>query len=258
MIQALLWDVDGTLAETERDGHRLAFNEAFASMGLGWSWDCQRYGELLRTTGGRERILRDMASRADAPPRRDDRDALAAELHRRKNVAYERRLSEGAIQLRPGVPELLDEAAAQGLRQAVVTTTSRANWMALQLQVLERQSVARFGVVVCGEDVTAKKPDPQAYRLALDRLGLGPASTLAVEDSPAGVTAARGAGVPVVVTRSAYFPDDPVEGATATGPGLHTREGWSPATSARNAPGRVRLDDLIEWHARAIGVAALG
>jgi len=119
MIEALLWDVDGTLAETERDGHRPAFNDAFASMGLDWVWDVPRYGELLRITGGRERILLDMASHRDAPATQGEREELARELHRRKNIAYERRLAEGGIALRPGVPELLDEAGARGLRLAI-------------------------------------------------------------------------------------------------------------------------------------------
>ena len=251
MIQALLWDVDGTLAETERDGHRRAFNDAFASMGLPWAWGVARYGELLRVTGGRERILADLPTHPEAPATAAEREALARELHRRKSIAYERRLAEGAIALRPGVAELLDEAAARGLRQAIVTTTSRANVVALLRHVLRGASRPHFEPVVCGEDVAAKKPDPEAHRLALQQLGLPARATLALEDSPAGVAAAQAAGVPVLLTRSAYFADEAVEGAVAIGPGLHTRAGWQPATAGGAAPGRVTLDDLIGWHARA-------
>ncbi len=258
MITALLWDVDGTLAETERDGHRRAFNDAFAAMGLAWHWDEARYGELLRITGGRERILFDMGSQPDAPATLPEREALARELHRRKNAAYEQRLAEGRITLRPGVPELLHEAAARGLRMAIVTTTSRANVAALLRHTLGAAGQDLFEATVCGEDVAAKKPDPEAYRLALRQLALPPQATLALEDSPAGVAAARGAAVPVVVTRSAYFAADTVEGVVAVGPGLHTRQGWRPAPAEGAGHGRITLDDLLAWHARREVVAPLG
>ncbi len=258
MIEALLWDVDGTLAETERDGHRRAFNDAFAAMGLAWHWDEARYGELLRITGGRERILFDMGSQPDAPATLPEREALARELHRRKNAAYEQRLAEGRITLRPGVPELLHEAAARGLRMAIVTTTSRANVAALLHNTLGAQALRRFETMVCGEDVATKKPDPEVYSRALGQLGLAARATLAVEDSPAGVAAARAAGVPVVVTRSVYFAQDAVEGVVAIGPGLHTRQGWRPTAAAADGDGRVGLAQLQEWHARGEFVSQFG
>lgn len=258
MIEALLWDVDGTLAETERDGHRVAFNEAFASMGLAWRWDEARYGELLRVTGGRERILADLGTQREAPSAPAEREALARELHRRKNQFYEQRLAAGAIALRPGVPELLEEAASRGLRLAIVTTTSRANVTGLLRHALGDAAAGLFETAVCGEDVAEKKPDPEAYLLALQRLDLPPLSTLALEDSPAGVMAARGADVPVIVTRSAYFASEPVEGVLAVGPGLHTRQGWHPQPGASEAGGRVTLDDLLDWHARMDIVSQFG
>jgi HAD superfamily hydrolase (TIGR01509 family) len=258
MIEALLWDVDGTLAETERDGHRLAFNDAFAALGLGWRWSEARYGELLRVTGGRERILLDMATQPDAPGTQGEREALARELHRRKNTAYEARLAAGAICLRPGVAELLNEAVERPLRLAIVTTTSRANVQALLQYTRGAGALAQFEVVVCGEDVAAKKPDPEAYVLALAQLGLSPLATLALEDSPAGVAAARSADVPVLVTRSAYFPDDTVEGVVAVGPGLDTRQGWRPALEGSSTAQRITLDDLVEWHARMDLVSQFG
>lgn len=128
-LQALIWDVDGTLAETERDGHRVAFNGAFAAAGLPWRWSVARYGELLATTGGFERLLRDMAERADAPRTAAEREALARELHRRKNAAYAALVARGEIALRPGVRRLMHEARAAGARLAIATTTGRATWM---------------------------------------------------------------------------------------------------------------------------------
>ncbi len=262
MIEALLWDVDGTLAETERDGHRVAFNRAFAAQGLPWRWDALRYGELLRVTGGRERLVADMATRRDAPVLPAEREALALALHRLKNRFYAELVDEGGIPLRPGVLALVDEAAARGLLQAIVTTTSRSNVEALLGRHFGAHWQQRFPVVVCGEDVAAKKPDPEAYRRALAALGLGPLATLAIEDSFPGATAARAADVPVVVTRSVYFAHDGIEGAVAIGPGLHTRRGWLPEpvppATGPATDGPVRLDDLVDWHARMEFVSHYG
>lgn len=257
MLQALLWDVDGTLAESERDGHRVAFNRAFESMGLPWRWSEAHYGTLLRITGGRERILADMQAQPGAPALGDEREALARELHRRKNEAYVEIVREGAIGLRPGVRELIDEALAAGLVLGIATTTSRVNVEALLGRHFGNGWARHFGAVVCGEDVAAKKPDPEVYARALDALRLGALQALAIEDSPGGVAAARAAEVPVVVTRSAYFPDDTVEGAIAIGPGLHDRLGWVPALPA-GAAGRVRLEDLQHWHACMEHVSQFG
>jgi len=250
MLAALLWDVDGTLAETERDGHRVAFNMAFAELGLPWRWDIAHYGRLLRVTGGRERLLAAMAGDADAPALASEREALARELHRRKNRCYAQIVGDGAIELRPGVAALIDEASERGVRQAIVTTTSRANVQALLGRHLGAAWAGRFDAVVCGEDVRAKKPDPEAHRRALAALRLPALRTLAIEDSCAGATAARAADVPVLVTRSAYFADDPIDTAIAIGPGLHLRPGWQPAPAVRAAEG-ITLGDLVDWHGQA-------
>jgi HAD superfamily hydrolase (TIGR01509 family) len=248
-LQALLWDVDGTLAESERDGHRVAFNRAFEDAGLPWRWDEAHYGALLRITGGRERLLHDMAARADAPTLADERLALAAQLHQRKNAHYADIVAAGQIPLREGVLALIEEAAAAGLKQGIATTTSRTNLQALLQRHLGPRGPAVFSVTVCGEDVGAKKPDPEVYQRALADLGVSFVDALALEDSPGGVAAARAARVPVIVTRSAYFADDTIDAAIAIGPGLHTRRGWRP-TAAAAGDGPVRLDDLRDWHAR--------
>lgn len=245
-LQALLWDVDGTLAETERDGHRVAFNQAFEALALPWRWDEARYGELLAVTGGRERLMADLATRADAPPTADERDALARELHALKNRFYAELVRSARLPLRPGVAELMREGRAAGVRLAITTTTSRSNVDALLRVHLGADWRGGFAAVVCGEDVQRKKPDPEVFQRALAQLGLQPLQALALEDSPGGVAAARAAEVPVVVTRSAYFADATVEGAIAIGPGLHTRAGWHPAL--HGADGRVSLDDLVAWH----------
>jgi HAD superfamily hydrolase (TIGR01509 family) len=253
-MKALLWDVDGTLAETERDGHRVAFNLAFEALGLPWRWEADHYGRLLAVTGGRERLLHDMGTRADAPALAQQREALAAELHRRKNEAYARLVQGGDIPLRGGVRALLDEAAQQGVRMAITTTTSRSNVQALLGAQLGPRWAERFDAVVCGEDVQRKKPDPEVFHLALQRLAIDPLQALAIEDSPGGVAAARAAHVPVLVTRSVYFDGATLEGAVAIGPGLDRRDGWRPALPD-HGEGRITLHDLRRWHAMADSVS---
>lgn len=252
MLKALLWDVDGTIAETERDGHRVAFNRAFEALDLPWRWDEAHYGTLLAITGGRERLLADMQKRTDAPPE-PERDALARALHSRKNALYAEIVCSGAIGFRPGVLALMQQCRAQGVRMGIATTTSRSNLDALMLANLGPAWAERFDCLLCGEDVKAKKPDPEVYRKAVQALQLHPSEAVAVEDAPAGVAAAHAAGLAVVVTRSVYFADAPVDGALAVGPGLHTRQGWQPASAALSqSDAAVGLADIRAWHAAAV------
>lgn len=247
-LRALIWDVDGTLAETERDGHRLAFNDAFAAMGLPWHWSVDRYGELLTTSGGLERLLRDLAERDDAPRSAGERLALARELHRRKNAAYARRVACDAIALRPGVLRLMQQARAHGARLAIATTTGRANVDALLSRQLGAEWSDAFDAVVCAEDAPLKKPHPQVYLLALLRLALRADEALAVEDSPQGVASARAAGIEVLLARSTYFAACEGRGAIAVCNGL---EG---AVSARGIPdaAQVHWPWLCDLHRRTL------
>ena len=179
---------------------------------------------------------------------------VAQEAYVAKNAAYAGVVDDGCVALRPGVAELMEDCRRRGLRMAIATTTSRANVDALLRAQLGARWASAFDAVVCGEDVARKKPDPAVYVLALRGLGVDSAQALAIEDSPAGVAAARGAGIATLVTRSVYFADAAVPGALATGPGLHDVTGWRPATAARRGgPRRVDLDDLEHWHARHAG-----
>ncbi|MFO1338564.1 MAG: HAD-IA family hydrolase [Burkholderiaceae bacterium] len=254
-LQALLWDVDGTLAETERDGHRVAFNQAFEALAVPRRWSEADYGRLLAVTGGRERLLHDMAQQPWAPADASERARLAERLHRLKNERYADIVARAALPLREGVRELLDECACSGVRLAIVTTTSRANVQALLTAHFGLGWRAGFDAVVCGEDVADKKPSPQAYVAALRALGLRGDQALAIEDSPAGVAAAHGAGVPVVVTRSHYFADAAVGQAVAVGPSLGRREGWT-AAAGSDTVARVDLPLLRQWHRLAVPQAA--
>jgi HAD superfamily hydrolase (TIGR01509 family) len=249
--KAVLWDVDGTIAETERDGHRVAFNLAFEACGVPWRWDEHHYGDLLRITGGRERLLHDMQARSDAPRMPGEREALARDVHARKNAIYAEIVGSGRIALRPGVAALMDECLARDVRMGIATTTSRANVEALLRALRGERWREQFATVVCGEDVQTKKPHPEVYERALAALELKAVDAVAIEDSPGGVAAARAADVPVVVTLSAYFGRATIEGAIAIGPGLHERRGWRPALrvgAVANEP--VGFDDLQAWCAQ--------
>jgi HAD superfamily hydrolase (TIGR01509 family) len=213
VVRALIWDVDGTVAETERDGHLVAFNRAFEAMDLPWRWDDARYTKLLSVTGGRERLLYDMAARTEAPPLLAEREALARELHQRKNALYADIVAQGGIAARPGVLHLMNECAQAGMLMAVATTTSTSNVVSLFSSLLGADWRARFAAVICAEDAPIKKPDPQAYLLALQLMNVPAQEAFALEDSPNGLAAARAAGIACGITRSAYFLDAEFDGA---------------------------------------------
>ena len=245
ILKCLLWDVDGTLAETERDGHLQAFNHAFEALGLPWRWSEARYGELLAVAGGRERLLHDMQTRDDAPAGPRQRQALAERLHRCKNLLYAGIIGTGKVALRAGVRELLNDCARAGVRLGIVTTTSRSNVEALLKTHLGPDWAARFSAVISADEAPRKKPDSQAYLLALAALAARPMDAVAMEDAPAGIAAAHSAGVPVIVTRSHYFPSAPAPGALAVGPSLGQTDGWNPPAAAH--AGRIDLEQIIRW-----------
>lgn len=242
MPKALIWDVDGTVAETERDGHRVAFNLAFKALGLSWRWDVAHYGRLLQVAGGRERLHHDLAARADAPTDAGERDALVCRLHAEKNRRYAGLVAQGVIAARPGVLRLMAECRATGVKLAVATTTSRANVDALFLRLLGAGWHEGFAAIVCAEDAPLKKPDPQVYTLTLQRLGLAAAQAFALEDSPNGLQAARTAGIGCGVTRGAYFADDAFTGAAWVRDDLDAAPAMTLA--GLQPPGSVSIDSL--------------
>ncbi|MEW5998574.1 MAG: HAD-IA family hydrolase [Pseudomonadota bacterium] len=199
MLKALLFDVDGTLAETE-EGHRAAWNAAFRSAGLDWNWDQTLYRDLLQTAGGRERLARFANGRLSA--------SQTKAIHSEKDRIYRAEARGGGIPLRPGVKELAAEAGDRGLALAIVTTTSRENAEALVSGAFGPGGCSLFSVWACAEDAEVKKPDPAVYRVALTKLGIAPYEGVAIEDSRNGLLAAHGAGVPVVFTPSLYMDQD--------------------------------------------------
>jgi HAD superfamily hydrolase (TIGR01509 family) len=204
-LQALIFDVDGTLADTERDGHRVAFNRAFAEAGLDWHWSVDLYGSLLSVTGGKERILYYLNSFNTAFQRPDDLSGFVADLHRSKTRHYMALMAEGAIPLRPGVQRLLEEARSAGMRLAIATTTTPENVSALIESALPKGAIGWFDVVGAGDIVPQKKPAPDIYDWVLQALQLQPGQVIAFEDSAHGVASATDAGIScVVVTVNDY------------------------------------------------------
>jgi len=208
-LKCILWDVDGTLADTERDGHRVAFNMAFEEAGHARRWDVATYGELLEVTGGKERIRYDI-SRGGMP---ELETAEIARLHARKTDHYQTLIAGGLIPLRPGVRRILEEAYAAGITLGIATTTTPAALDALIEHSLGAAWFDRFAVRAAGDIVPAKKPAPDIYLHAMQQLGVDPAETLALEDSENGLKAAKAAGLKCVVTINDYTADHDFTGA---------------------------------------------
>lgn len=206
-LKALLFDVDGTLADTERDGHRIAFNRTFAEAGLDWEWPEALYGRLLAISGGKERMehyLRKHVTNSEPEPRLL---ALIPDLHAAKNRYYWEMLDRGEIGLRPGVARLLREARAAGMRLAIATTTTRGNVIALLRNTLGEEALDWFELIATADEVSDKKPSPAVYEYCLHHLGLSPRECLAFEDSENGMAATRAAGIPVLITVNDYTRD---------------------------------------------------
>jgi HAD superfamily hydrolase (TIGR01509 family) len=200
-LQALIFDVDGTLAETERDGHRVAFNRAFAESGYDWNWNEQLYGELLEVAGGKERLRHYLNEYLPEFKPAGELDEFVVKIHDLKTHHYQQLLAQRVITLRPGVKRLISEARSQGFRLAIATTSTIPNVMALIDEQLEADW---FEVIAAGDIVPAKKPSPDIYHYALEKMNLAPEECIAFEDSYQGLVAAQEAGLKTIVTVNDY------------------------------------------------------
>ncbi|MSP21204.1 MAG: HAD family hydrolase [Alphaproteobacteria bacterium] len=250
-LQALIWDVDGTLAETE-EAHRHAFNRTFREHGYDWNWSIDKYRELLRVTGGLERITHFL--RTDRPAALPEATFVETVkgLHKAKTANYVKALEGGEILLRTGVARILREARAAGMTLAIATTTSAPNVAALINHCREGVGMDWFKAIGAGNIVPKKKPAPDIYTWTLDKLGLDPNQCLALEDSRNGLESALGAGIPTVVTYSSYTDYQTFGEAIAVAdcfgePGAPVR---AVAGDFRGKP-YIDLDLLRHWHAWA-------
>ena len=235
-LQALVFDVDGTLADTER-AHLAAFNHAFAQEGLDWRWDEALYTQLLEISGGRERILHYWrVTRSDLV---DVSGSAVQEtvqhLHDLKTAAYTAMVNDGAVQLRPGVLDLLEEARHAGLNLAIATTTSPVNIAALLSRAIGTHWRLNFSVIGDASSAPVKKPHPQVYLQVLRAMQMPARHCLAFEDSGNGLQAASGAGIPTVITPTHFTAHHDFEDALRVLPDL----------------AGVRVRDLQAWHQRA-------
>jgi len=201
MDRAIVFDVDGTLAETE-ETHRKAFNRAFEGAGLEWHWDQALYTQLLEVTGGKERIRYFVESFGGQGVPAAMPDEFIRTLHAAKTLAYTEMVSGGDVPLRPGIRELIADAQSLGFRLAIATTTTPANVDALLRATMGGDEA--FEVICAGDSVANKKPAPDVYELALAELELPPAACVAIEDSRNGLLSSVAAGIPTVVTPGIY------------------------------------------------------
>ena len=234
-LEALIFDVDGTLADTEL-AHLAAFNQAFAQEGIGWQWDVPLYTQLLEVSGGKERMLHYWRQvRPDVTDLGNGVQATVARLHELKTAAYEQAVRDGAVQLRPGVLKLIEAAHAEGLRLAIATTTSAVNIVALLRRAIGPDWQRVFPGVEDASTAPRKKPDPMVYQQTLARLAVPAAACLAFEDSANGLMAARTAKLATIVTPNDFTAHHDFTGALRVLPDL----------------AGVSVAQLREWHAQS-------
>lgn len=206
-LKALIFDCDGVLVDTERDGHRVAFNKAFAKKGYNIEWDVELYKELLKVAGGKER-MRHYFDQTRWPEDVTDKDSLIKELHKLKTDLFMQIIESGELPLRPGAARLVDEAIAENVGLAVCSTANERAVNLVVERLLGPKRKAKFDLILAGDVVSKKKPDPEIYNLALQRLDLKPNECVVIEDSRNGLLAAKTAGIYCVITTNSYTKDE--------------------------------------------------
>ncbi|KAL3824924.1 hypothetical protein ACJIZ3_020953 [Penstemon smallii] len=215
--KALLFDCDGVLVDTEKDGHRVSFNDTFAEKELGVTWDVDLYGELLKIGGGKERMtayFNKVGWPDKAPKSEEERKTFIASLHKRKTELFMALIEKKLLPLRPGVAKLVDQALGKGVKVAVCSTSNEKAVSAVVFFLLGPERAEKIQIYA-GDVVPCKKPDPAIYLLAAETLGVDPSSCVVVEDSGIGLAAAKAAGMKCIVTKSGYTGDEDFSKADA-------------------------------------------
>lgn len=203
-LKALIFDVDGTLAETEKDGHRVAFNLAFENVGLPWRWNVDLYSSLLEIGGGKERLRHYITHYQPDFITKEPLDQFIRSLHQEKSRYFRQLLVNNAIPLRIGVERLIIEAYQKGIILAIASTASEENVKTLLDTSLGEEMSKYFAVIAAGDMVKKKKPAPDIYLLALEKLNVSPQNCLAIEDTNQGLIAATKAGIKTIITVNDY------------------------------------------------------
>jgi len=251
-LKAVIFDVDGTLAETERDGHRVAFNLAFLDAGLDWDWDEELYGKLLAVTGGKERIRYFLSDFKTDFEYEGDLSSFIASLHAEKTKHYVKLLESNAIALRPGVVRLIDEIRKSGLRLAIATTTTPENVTALVSNTLGKDALEWFDCIAAGDIVPAKKPAPDIFDYCLQQLKLNAEQCIVFEDSANGVRSSCGANIATIVTLNDYTKEDDFSGAISVVDHLGEPDLACKTMAGQTISGSyVIVEDLKQLHAKS-------
>jgi len=212
IMDALIFDCDGVLVDTERDGHRVAFNRAFSEAGIDVAWDVNTYGELLKVAGGKER-MKFFFDQHGWPEIAEDHDAFIRNLHQQKTQLFMNIIESGELTLRHGIARIVDEAIAKGIKLAVCSTSNERAVNLIVDKLLGPERKSHFSAILAGDVVSRKKPDPEIYNLAIRTMSLDPLKCVVIEDSRNGFLASRSAGLPCLITTNGYTEDEDFTGA---------------------------------------------
>ncbi len=248
-IKAVFFDQDGVIIDTERDGHRVAFNQTFKEFGYDFQWSVEKYFELLQISGGKERMrhyLHTDGFGVEIKP--EDEDQLIKDMHKKKTQTFVELIESGKLPLRPGVKRLMQEVLDAGLTLAVCTTSNERAALAVAHGILKE---IKFAFILAGDIVSRKKPDPEIYNLALQKTGLQPEECIVIEDSLNGVRAAKAAGLNVVATTNIYTEREDLSQADIIVTCLGDPEGekgeLKRGGESLDYDGVLQLDQLIEY-----------
>ncbi len=248
-LKAIFWDQDGVIIDTEKDGHRVAFNKMFKEFGHDYQWSVDTYGELLAISGGKERMRHYFTEKGIILEGDPEKDAeLLLTLHKKKTAIFVEMVESGILPLRAGVKRLMKEAMEAGLRLGVCTTANERSANAIARGMLGEIDLE---FVLAGDVVSKKKPDPEIYLLALERTGLAPDECIVVEDSHNGILAAKAAGLRAVATTNIYTENEDLSDASIVVTSLGDPDGekgiLKESHKALEFDGILHVDQLIKY-----------